>query len=252
MLLIRFDIIRVVYLKPRILLMTMLLALTLISQNVLAKKVSNAEAATKLTFCILADDVNDKVLRDGSYACCSKSEKFCIWCPVNQDKSCVVKPTKITTPGGTPPFKTTINPEFFDDLTEDASPNNDTVSPIKNFLLRKKTESVGNNYKDNENYRTTQRMRFGDDQFGQECFYRCRAAPGPQGDGHSHQYCEERCQISMPSVSRNADLFFHQRMSVSDDFLDNVNNVACRGGLMSCRDGYYGRWYDCGSCVFSK
>ncbi|NOR80800.1 MAG: hypothetical protein GQ529_08205 [Methyloprofundus sp.] len=50
--------------------------------------------------------------------------------------------------------------------------------------------------------------RFGDDQFGQECFYRCRAAPGRDGKGHSHATCERRCQISMPSVFRNADFFF--------------------------------------------
>lgn len=224
----------------------MLLALTLINQDALARQVDNDEAVTKLTLCILADDTKDKVLRKGAYACCSKSEKFCIWCPASQDKNCVVKPTKISTPGGAPPFIQTINPAYFNDLTGDASPNNGALSPIKNFLLRKKTESVGNNY-DNK-----QRMKFGDDQFGQECFYRCRAAPGPHGDGHSHQYCEERCQISMPSVSRNADSFFHQRMSVSDGFLDNVNNMLCMGRVMYCRNGYYGRWYKCGSCLFSK
>lgn len=239
--------IRTIYLKPRLFLMTMLIALALINQNALAKKVDNDDAATALTKCILADDADDKILKkDGSYACCSKSEKFCIWCPVNTDKKCVVKPTKITTPGGTPPFITTINPAYFNDLTGDASPNNATLSPIKNFLLRKKAGSVGNNY-DNKH-----RKQFGDDQFGQECFYRCRVAPGPQGHGYSHQYCEEKCQISMPSVSRNADFFFHQLMSATDSFLDNVNNVACFGSVMWCRNGYYGRWYKCGSCVFSK
>ncbi len=238
--------VRTTHLKPNVFLMTMLLALTLINHDALARKVDNDDAVTELTKCILADDADDKVLKDGSYACCSKSEKFCIWCPVSQNKNCVVKPTKITTPDGTPPFIPTINPAYFSDLMGDSSPNNSALSPIRNFLLRKQTGLVGNNYDGK------QRMKFGDDQFGQECFYRCRAAPGPHGDGHSHQYCEERCQISMPSVSRNADSFFNQLMSVTDGFLDNVNNMACIGSVMYCRNSYYGRWYKCGSCVFSK
>jgi len=144
MLLIEFVKIRTTHLKPINILIIILLTSTLISQEVLARKVSNSEAVGLLTRCVLADDADDKILKDGSYACCSKEEKICIWCPTSADKNCVVKPTKITTPGGTPPFITTINPAFFNDLTGDVSPNNRTLSPIKNFLLRNKAESVIN------------------------------------------------------------------------------------------------------------
>ena len=144
MLLIEFVKIRAAYSKPKYLLIIMFLAFTLFNEEALAKSVNNSTAVEKLTLCVLADDADDKVLKDGSYACCSKSEGFCIWCPTSADKNCVVKPTKITTPGETHPFITTINPAFFDDLTGDTSPDDSTLSPIKNFLLRKKAESIEN------------------------------------------------------------------------------------------------------------
>ena len=43
----------------------------------------------------------------------------------------------------------------------------------------------------------------------------------------------------------------HQLMFKNDDFLDNANNMMCRGGVMWCRNGYYGRWYECGSCEYT-
>jgi hypothetical protein len=133
---------RTVYLKPISILIITLLTLTIFPQEVLAAKVNNAEAVGRLTSCVLSDDAKEKVLPDGSYACCSKKEKFCIWCPVSADKPCVVKPTSITTPGETPPFITIINPAFFNELTEDASPDNNTSSPLRNFILRSNARSV--------------------------------------------------------------------------------------------------------------
>ena len=126
----------------------MFLALTLISQEAFALKVNNNQAAGLLSSCLLAEDAKEKVLPDGSFACCSKSEKKCIWCPANFEKACVVKPTKITAPNGISPLITTINPVFFNDLTKEASPKggispkNNTLSSLKNFLLRNKAESV--------------------------------------------------------------------------------------------------------------
>lgn len=140
--LIEFVKIKTVCLKPKYLLIIMALALTGLNEEALAKQVDNSTAADKLTLCVLADDTKDKVLKDGSYACCSESEGFCIWCPTSADKNCVVKPSKVTTLGGPDPFITTINPAFFDDLTGDTSPEKSTVSPIKNFLLRKNAESI--------------------------------------------------------------------------------------------------------------
>ena len=147
---IEFVKIRTVYLEPKYFLVIMLLALALTSKDALAKQVDNNTAVDKLTFCALADDAKHKVLKDGSYSCCSKSEGFCIWCPTSADKNCVVKPSKITTPGGLDPFITTINPAFFDDLTGDTSPDNSTVSPLKNYLLRKQAESIENKKYDSD------------------------------------------------------------------------------------------------------
>jgi hypothetical protein len=131
-----------VYLKPINILIITLLTLTIFPQEVLAKKVNNVEAVGRLTTCILSDDATEEPQKDGTYACCSKKEKFCIWCPVSADKPCVVKPTSITTPGETPPFITIINPAFFNELTEDASPDNNTSSPLRNFILRSNARSV--------------------------------------------------------------------------------------------------------------
>lgn len=51
---------------------------------------------------------------------------------------------------------------------------------------------------------------------------------------------------------RRDDPSRHQQVFKNDDFLDNANNMACIGGVMYCRNGYYGRWYECGSCEVSN
>jgi hypothetical protein len=148
MLIINFFKSRSFYFKPKNILIIIIFALTLISYEVLAAQVSNSDAARILTNCILADDAREKVLKDGSYSCCSTTEKVCIWCPTSADKNCVVKPSKIVSEGGPSPFITVINPVFFNDLTGETSKNNSTLSPLKNFLLRKKAESNENKKND--------------------------------------------------------------------------------------------------------
>ena len=107
------------------------------------KKVNNSDAVTALTSCMLASDSSHKNLKDGSYACCSKSEGFCIWCPVSPEKPCVKKPTKIVTTDEIPPLITVVNPAFFKELTGDAGPDESNMSPVKNFILRSKGETAG-------------------------------------------------------------------------------------------------------------
>jgi hypothetical protein len=38
-------------------------------------------------------------------------------------------------------------------------------------------------------------LKFGDDQYGQECFNRCITT-----GKHTHRFCEYRCKISMPRI----------------------------------------------------
>ncbi len=100
---------------------------------------SNPEASDFLQDCILSEDATEASTPDGAYACCSKSQNYCVKCPPSPADACTLHPSPLS--GNHPFVIEIIDPGVFAPASpqpDQKTPRDSSLNVLRNILERNK------------------------------------------------------------------------------------------------------------------